>query len=259
MHAGKSDRFRSALQVWRGPLAPFQRGFTLVELLVVIANIAILVALLLPAVQSARAAAQRMKCLNNLKQIALAMHNYHSANSQFPFGFSAVAMVPGGWTDTNENGMGRRTTWNLHLWAYIEEQNVGDAFDWDAGMDHGGEIVNAAIRKKRLPVYQCAADEPKICTIFDNYDSENINQNYAACWGADSPGVLNNVLDLRGLFGLGTWINRISHIRDGTSKTVMVSEVLQTPEDDWRTVHWSESVVLFQTKYTPNTSIGDRL
>src|SRR5262245_11298428 len=84
---------------------PRRRGFTLIELLVVIAIIAVLIALLLPAVQAAREAARRAQCINNLKQIGLALHNYHSTNDSFPPGASmAYGNSPGSSNDiTNWN------------------------------------------------------------------------------------------------------------------------------------------------------------
>ena len=102
-----------------------RKAFTLVELLVVIAIIGILIALLLPAVQAAREAARRSQCTNNLKQIGIALHNYHDTFKVFP---------PGGLWYTNSTGnanwVRNRGSMLLHILPFVEQQSLYDAFDF---------------------------------------------------------------------------------------------------------------------------------
>src|SRR5205809_6236869 len=98
-----------------------RRGFTLIELLVVIAIIAILIGLLVPAVQKVRDAAARSQCQNNLKQIATALHNYHDANKKFPYG--GVTNGPCCGTQSGPN-------WAVFLLPYIEQGNLYKQYDF---------------------------------------------------------------------------------------------------------------------------------
>jgi prepilin-type N-terminal cleavage/methylation domain-containing protein len=123
-----------------------RRAFTLVELLVVIAIIGVLVALLLPAVQEAREAARRTQCGNNLKQIGLALHNYHDTYMVFP---------PGNITDGNCCGALSHITWPISILPYIEGTNLGNQYNYNQPNEHAS---NAFLRTQRLAVYECPSD-----------------------------------------------------------------------------------------------------
>lgn len=127
-----------------------RRGFTLVELLVVIAIIGVLVALLLPAVQAAREAARRSQCQNNLKQIALALLNYHDTHGHFPGGApcrvssaSGCSLKPG-------------PNWVVSMLPYMEMQNLSDQFDLTVTLTHSN---NADVVKQVVPALMCPSDE----------------------------------------------------------------------------------------------------
>jgi prepilin-type N-terminal cleavage/methylation domain-containing protein/prepilin-type processing-associated H-X9-DG protein len=132
-----------------------RRGFTLIELLVVIAIIAVLIALLLPAVQAAREAARRSQCTNNLKQIGLAMHNYHQAINTFPMGKSeSASAVPytgyAGWTEWSAHAM---------LLPYMEQTPTYNAinFGFCGGYSMGAQI-NATAWSRLIAAFLCPSD-----------------------------------------------------------------------------------------------------
>lgn len=197
------------------------RGFTLIELLVVIAIIAILIALLLPAVQQAREAARRTQCRNNLKNLGLAMHNYHDTHGVFPFGFDD-----------------RETFWHAMVLPQIEQTPLYGTLIWQEGglgnWNAGGP--NEAAATSPIAVFQC----PSI-GIAGRRDNESIEQRYVAsyrvCAGSDvysddastiPPGVPAGAraleqVDLNGLFW-GCSSVKLSQVTDGTSNTVMIGE-----------------------------------
>jgi len=213
-------------------------GFTLVELLVVIAIIGILVALLLPAVQAAREAARRMQCSNNLKQIGLALHNYHDTYKAFPpRKGGTTAAFTGGTARNNSNG-GRLSAFIMLLPFY--EQNplaeviktgdpAGTIYNTPAGNFVGAPIVspggpcawcNWPAWNKSPAIVQCPSD----ASVFNNAGIIQRN-NYGFSVGDQVAAVLD-ANSVRGVFARFIGCN-IAEITDGTSNTLAMSERLK--------------------------------
>jgi prepilin-type N-terminal cleavage/methylation domain-containing protein len=136
-----------------------RRGFTLVELLVVIAIIAILIGLLLPAVQKVREAAARMKCQNNMKQVALAIHNYHNVYGNFPT-YNGIGPVNRGPTTQATNTKAVYGSWIVHILPYLEQQALYDSFVTDVQQfsntsgnvtSPGGPLISPAVPAAPAP------------------------------------------------------------------------------------------------------------
>jgi prepilin-type N-terminal cleavage/methylation domain-containing protein/prepilin-type processing-associated H-X9-DG protein len=135
------------------------RGFTLIELLVVIAIIAVLIALLLPAVQAAREAARRAQCTNNLKQLGLAVHNYHQQQNCLP----AENMFLG---PTKDAGWGWNASWAVFLLPSLEQNPLYNAYNFsvtaDPGNVVGGGLSNTTVVYSAIPTFSCPSDNQKV-------------------------------------------------------------------------------------------------
>lgn len=204
-----------------------RRAFTLVELLVVIAIIAILVALLLPAVQAAREAARRTQCLNNFRQIGIALHNYHSAVGTFPYGkFGCGSLSVPGCTDVFF-GLG----WSTLILPYAEEGLVHDAFDYSISPYQIWSGKNIYVGSKRIGMYACPSD-PQDELINVGTDGP---RNTIDWWKTNAGGVADSMtaweLHLQWTIwkGDGMLMNvqtfQVGDVFDGTSQTLFVGEV----------------------------------
>ncbi len=231
------------------------RGFTLIELLVVIAIIGVLIALLLPAVQAAREAARRAQCSNNLKQIGLALHNYHDTALSFPMG--TIINAPG-WP--NEPSL--RTPWSFHILPYLEMGNLGNALNFQvgiAGPAWAGSYANMSIVKTRVNTYNCPSDTPQVFLA-----DWRPKYNYGANWGNTNLGQLNvgdpaagGIGFTKAPFSVNT-VNNMAAFLDGTNSTLLVSEMLQVSSiSDMRSEWWNDTDCNFMTRTTPNSTIPD--
>ncbi|WP_166830221.1 DUF1559 domain-containing protein [Thalassoroseus pseudoceratinae] len=231
-----------------------RRGFTLIELLVVIAIIAILIALLLPAVQQAREAARRTQCKNNMKQLGIALHNYHDTHNAFPYSVSASSSFTSGTAAVNTGGgefHKNHRGWLLLL-PFIEQGNLAEQFDFNlaASTARNGSSVpgglepgqsgnaNDIVVGTSLDAFLCPSDAgPTHYTgtssayyisgsqnaeggAYTNYDfSVRRVSSWANKWKDESQGT-------RRLFGPDT-SSKLRDIVDGTSNTVAVCETLR--------------------------------
>ncbi|WP_164103713.1 DUF1559 domain-containing protein [Candidatus Laterigemmans baculatus] len=218
-------------------------GFTLVELLVVIAIIGVLVGLLLPAVQAAREAARRMQCSNNLKQLGLALHNYHDTYRSFPFSTS----LKGSCDKSGQPAAG--TVRNARGWPgvlpFFEQGTLADMYDstkaagnYDrGGFGLNGDAVasgNAAVVSQIVPTFLCPSDpgNPKITTTSSAYQISSdpsfqgakTNYDFQATRHADwcTPWK-SYAQNTRYMFGIDSNC-KLRDVTDGTSNTVMVCE-----------------------------------
>ena len=197
-------------------------GFTLIELLVVIAIIAVLIALLLPAVQAAREAARRTQCVNNLKQIGLALHNYNSSINSLPMG-SSLNYTP-------SYGFGGWANWSVHalLLPYLEQTPLYNAanFRFDAGLDDPtSDAVNSTVYLTRIAGFLCPSDGPAGATNINNYR------------GSIGTTVVQGIpsKQVSGLFSMSSLLNTygganptitLAMITDGTSNTIAFGEAM---------------------------------
>ena len=216
-------------------------GFTLIELLVVIAIIAILIALLLPAVQQAREAARRTQCRNNLKQIGLALHNYHDVHNTMPPGWIAVDETGRHAAHDGQSGIG----WGAMILPYMEQRNAYELFDPRLSLL---DPVNSAFLRVQMPSYKCPSDpQPETFQISEEGGGPVLAElpiaNYIGSFGTEeldgcenSPGTFpvlaNGQCKGDGMLYHNSRV-KFRDITDGTSNTYMVGERRTAPTLDW--------------------------
>jgi prepilin-type N-terminal cleavage/methylation domain-containing protein/prepilin-type processing-associated H-X9-DG protein len=201
-----------------------RKGFTLIELLVVIAIIAVLIALLVPAVQKVREAAARTQCTNNLKQMGLACHNYADIHKGLPSGFLGAST-----TDP-------KTSWMALILPHIEQQTVSNIYDFTKNYD---DPANATAVATQITIYNCPStpSQPRVDTspsddagtpgprAATDYSSVNAIKNFVANWcnptipanaSKNDPRIIGCLIrDVKTTF---------AQVLDGTSNTIMVGE-----------------------------------
>jgi prepilin-type N-terminal cleavage/methylation domain-containing protein/prepilin-type processing-associated H-X9-DG protein len=256
-----------------------RRGFTLIELLVVIAIIAVLIALLLPAVQAAREAARRAQCVNNLKQLGLAMMNYHDQVGTFPIGrmgrYFSYPNTPGGYNNT-------RRTWAFSILPFIEQSALGNSVNFSLPYY---VFQNTTSVGAQVNVFDCPTDPGNQNLEVDPTYGSRIKGNYVVNWGPlyydqdQSPLASNTTIPSAittapiapqaVAYGAAPFTannaNGIAAFIDGTSNTLLMSEVINPFNTAKATDHRGDvynddrNCAQFQALTPPNSTIPDQL
>jgi prepilin-type N-terminal cleavage/methylation domain-containing protein len=211
----------------RAPLSRVRSAFTLIELLVVIAIIAILIGLLLPAVQKVREAAARMTCSNNLKQLGLAIHNYHDSRGSFPTGgtvpWAGIWMTNGQINDPPNQG----TSWLVQILPFIEQDNLYRS--GNAGL----------IERTPVKGYYCPSRRVNVILNTGRATTDYVGATPGDFWGGDvwnvpASGQFNGIIT-RTTRGTVTMVG----ITDGTSNTMLIGEKRLNP-GNYETSDWHD-------------------
>ncbi|WZO97473.1 DUF1559 domain-containing protein [Isosphaeraceae bacterium EP7] len=227
-----------------------RNGFTLIELLIVISVISLAIALLLPAVQSAREAARRIQCIDHLKQLGLALHQYHDIHGQFPLG--SVSRDP-----VTTLGGNHRIPFCVSLLPYIEQGASFSNYNINLSFQRS---ENSTSRLTRIETFQCPSDDP---VVYVNSQSVAIDHkgNYGVNWGPNTyfnqePGGAPFYIN----YGAG-----FADFIDGASNTLAMMEMRQSPSQtggllDRRGRIWNDNSSCYQltAKLTPNNQAPDR-
>ena len=211
-----------------------KRAFTLVELLVVIAIIGILIALLLPAVQAAREAARRSQCTNNVKQLSLAVHNYHDTFKRIPSGSLSADPVNYSTADwcSLSTPPRRGAPWTVLILPFIEQENLSNRFamgeQFTATSNIVGSSTNDSLFDLNNAAFQCPSDP--------NSASDVNNCNYFGVQGGGPGSALScgSNTDRRVFFVTGMMIHngnlRFASVTDGTSNVFLIGETQVRPD-----------------------------
>lgn len=246
-------------------------GFTLIELLVVMAIISILMSMLLPAVQNSREAARRTQCQNHLKQIGLALHNYHEQHLSFPPGTlaatSAIAVADCGtsnsfdavdvWSEAASTSSGMHgTSWMLRILPQLEQGGLFRKWTFT-----GSVLQNESVARRNIPLFYCPSRRSEIrnsddvAIMFQNWTAGGTDYggSLGGCDGSHNCGTHESWMaqtcrsplsECRGVFWVNSHIS-IASIKDGTSHTLMIGEMqrlrdrnsasftLETSQDGW--------------------------